>query len=146
MLGLVISGHGHFAKGLLHASQMIAGELDHVKSVLFEDGASLVEYQETLKSRIQAAHDQYGGVIVLTDLKGGTPFNTAMMASAHLSNVAVLSGTNLPMIIEGGLLSQFSDGAQELGQQLVTIGREGLDMPMLTNAVSNELDDEEDGI
>lgn len=145
MLGLVISGHGHFAKGLLHASQMIAGELDHVKSVLFEDGASLVEYQETLKATIQDAHDQYGGVVVLTDLKGGTPFNTAMMVSANLSNVAVLSGTNLPMIIEGGLLSQFSDGAQELGQQLVTIGREGLDLPVLSKSVSDEVD-EEDGI
>lgn len=145
MLGLVITGHGQFAQGLLHAAKMIAGDLQHVQAVLFEDGANLQDFQEAIKTAIEASNSAYSGTLVLTDLKGGTPFNTAMLASAGLNNVAVLSGTNLPMIIEGGMLSQFSDDALTLGQQLVEVGRSGLDLPVLETKQVSE-DEDEGGI
>ena len=149
MLGIIVTGHGEFAQGLFHANAMIAGELPHVKKVVFADGANLEDYQAQLDSAVNDAVTAYGGAIVLTDLKGGTPFNNAMMVTAAVANTAVLSGTNLPMLIEGSMLAQFSDSAATLAEQLVEVGKNGVDFPQLSVNPSLEEDDafnEEDGI
>lgn len=146
MLGIIVTGHGQFAAGLCHANEMIAGNLPHVQKVLFEDGMNLNDYSQTLNNAIRTAVESYSGAIVLTDLKGGTPFNTAMLSSAEFDNVAILSGTNLPMLIEGGLLSQFSESAVELAQKLVEVGRTGVDYPSLNNINVQTDEDDEEGI
>ncbi|MDO4432073.1 MAG: PTS sugar transporter subunit IIA [Aerococcaceae bacterium] len=146
MLGLIITGHGEFSSGLIHSARMIAGTHEHVENVVFADGMDLAVLQEQIGALAAKHVEAYGGTIILTDLKGGTPFNVSMMATATLENVAVLSGTNLPMIIEGTLLSQFSDSADDLAAQLVQVGRDGVDRPQLNRLSQQEVAEDEDGI
>lgn len=148
MLGIIVTGHGHFAKGLVHAGRMIAGDLEHVVSIVFEENQSLQAYQDSLGSAISQAHAKYGGLLVLTDLKGGTPFNTAVIQSVNFDNIAVMTGANLPMLIEGAMLAQFSEDAHALGQQLIEVGRLGVDLPVLGSASENSEDmtPDEEGI
>lgn len=143
MLGLIITGHGEFSSGLLHASQMIAGQQAHVENVLFKDGMDLGELQAQIEEVVNRHLANYDGTIILTDLKGGTPFNVSMMLTADNPQVEVLSGANLPMVIEGALLSQFAESVTELANQLVTVGQSGIVRAELpASSTSTEADEE----
>lgn len=146
MLGIIITGHGEFSQGLLHAGAMIAGKQEHVVNINFKDGMPMEEFQGELLDQINVFQEKYNGVLVLTDLKGGTPFNVSMMIAANTHNVRVLSGTNLPMIIEGTMMSQFSDSVDDLAKQLVITGQTGIEVgELIVKQVEDPLD-EEDGI
>lgn len=147
MLGLIITGHGEFSKGLLHAGQMIAGKQENIENVMFEDGTELSVLQSRISEAVERQLEKYNGTIILTDLKGGTPFNVSMLVTNGMPQTAVLSGTNLPMIIEGALLSQFSESVDDLANQLIRVGQAGIDRPQLQvqQETANDFD-EEDGI
>ena len=70
-----------------------------------------------------------------------------MLVTNGMPQTAVLSGTNLPMIIEGALLSQFSESVDDLANQLIRVGQAGIDRPQLQvqQETANDFD-EEDGI
>ena len=83
MIGLVVTGHGHFADGIHTSAQMIAGENDYVRYINFEEGMT----PEQLAEKFNAAFDEFkscDGVVVLSDLPGGSPFKTAVSASMHV--------------------------------------------------------------
>ena len=82
MIGLVVTGHGHFADGIHTSAQMIAGENDYVRYINFEEGMT----PEQLAEKFNAAFDEFkscDGVVVLSDLPGGSPFKTLWSASMH---------------------------------------------------------------
>ena len=108
MIGLVVTGHGLFAEGMHSSAKMIAGENEHIKYVCFEDGMGL----EQLAEKLNAAYNELSdcdGIVVLSDLPGGSPFKTAVECSmGHPDKqIVVLSGTNLPMIITGSTMLGF---------------------------------------
>ena len=80
MIGLVVTGHGHFADGIHTSAQMIAGENEYVRYINFEEGMS----PEQLAEKFNAAFDEFrtcDGVVVLSDLPGGSPFRLQWSAS-----------------------------------------------------------------
>lgn len=99
MIGCILTGHGTFANGLADALSMIAGDQDYFIPVPFIE-AGAASYPETLASTISDLLDQTDGVLIFCDLLGGTPFNQAMMLSQNYNNVEVVTGTNLPMLLE----------------------------------------------
>ena len=110
MIGLVVTGHGLFAEGMHSSAKMIAGENEHIKYVCFEDGMGLEELAEKLNAAYNELSD-CDGIVVLSDLPGGSPFKTAVEASmGHPDKqIIVLSGTNLPMIITAATMAGFSE-------------------------------------
>ena len=145
MIGLVVTGHGHFADGLHTSAKMIAGENENVKYVNFEDGMST----ETLAQKLSAAYDELSscdGIVVLSDLPGGSPFKTAVeVAFAHPDKkIEVLAGTNLPMIVTGVTMIDFEEDPKALAEELLTTGKEF--MVRFELAVREEEDEEGDGI
>ncbi len=107
MVGCVLTGHGTFANGLADALKMIAGEQEAFVPVPFIE-AGAATYPETLAATISDLLDTTDGVLVFCDLLGGTPFNQAMIIAQSYSNVEVVTGTNLPMLLET-LGSRLSD-------------------------------------
>ena len=80
MIGMIVSGHGHFASGLHVSAKMIAGEHENVRYIDFEDGMGPDKLGELLSAAYtELAHCD--GIVVLTDLPGGAPFQTAVAAS-----------------------------------------------------------------
>lgn len=82
MIGLVVTGHGHFADGIHTSAQMIAGENEYVRYINFEEGMT----PEQLAEKFNAAFDEFrtcDGVVVLSDLPGGSPFKLQLSASTH---------------------------------------------------------------
>ena len=144
MIGLVVTGHGLFAEGMHSSAKMIAGENDHIKYVCFEDGMGLEELAEKLNAAYAELND-CDGIVVLSDLPGGSPFKTAVECSMMHPDkqIIVLSGTNLPMIITGSTMLSFETDPQALADELMF---EGKDNVVRFELAVREEAEEEDGI
>ena len=144
MIGIVVTGHGLFAEGMHSSAVMIAGENENIKYVCFKEGMGL----EELSEQLSAAYNELAacdGIVVLSDLPGGSPFNTAVQCSmGHPDKkIVVLSGTNLPMIITASTMLSFESDAQALADELLFEGKDNVVRFEL--AVREEVE-EEDGI
>ena len=145
MIGLVVTGHGLFAEGMHSSANMIAGENELVKYVCFKEGMNT----EQLSENLIAAYNSLGecdGIIVLSDLPGGSPFRTAVESSMTLpeKKIIVLSGTNLPMIITAATMASFSDDAESMAEELLFEGKDNVVRFALAERA--EAEEEEDGI
>lgn len=121
MVGIVITSHGILAEGLRAAAQMILGHQEAVQTVGLGAAENLDNF--LIKLRQAAAQVDRGvGVLVLADLFGGSPCNTA----AHLvqDGIEVVTGANLPMLLEA--LSQREERTpKELAEVVLVAAREG---------------------
>ena len=144
MIGIVVTGHGMFAEGMHSSAKMIAGENDHIKYVCFEDGMGL----EELAVKLNAAYGELAdcdGIVVLSDLPGGSPFKTAVECSMEHPDkkIVVLAGTNLPMIITASTMLSFESDPMALSDELMF---EGKDNVVRFELAVREEEEEEDGI
>ena len=145
MVGFILTGHGQFANGLASAIDMVAGDQPAFKIVPFE-GSQAATYGDELRAAISAMRDETDGVLVFVDLLGGTPFNQAMMISQDIADVEVVTGTNLPMLIELLLTRGAGSSLNELADQAVSVGQMGIVHKALEAAPADDMDDDEDGI
>lgn len=97
MVGLVVVCHEDMGAELVRAAEMIVGRIEAVETVSVKQDSA----PETLRDRIQSAIkkvDRKKGVMLFTDMFGGTPSNIAL---AFLGDsVEVVSGVNLSMVIK----------------------------------------------
>lgn len=122
MIGLVLVTHSGLANALIKAATMISGELEATRAVELHPD----DPPEELLARITTALEQVGGenTIIMTDMFGGTPSNAAMSFLKE-GQVEVLTGVNLPMMIEFFLRRERME-IQELCASLVKNGRESI--------------------
>ncbi|HVZ21884.1 MAG TPA: PTS sugar transporter subunit IIA [Vicinamibacterales bacterium] len=98
MIGVVVVTHGQLATELLNAAETIVGELPRFAAVSIgwhEDTEDAREEIGQAIARVEQGH----GVLVLTDMFGGTPSNLAM-TFLEPNKVEVITGVNLPMLIK----------------------------------------------
>lgn len=145
MVGFVLTGHGDFATGLASSVAMIAGEQPAFDVVPFHEDAA-GEYPELIISTIKAAAEKYDGVVVFCDLQGGTPFNQSMLATQEAEDVEVVSGTNLPMLLEVLVTRTENSTTQELVDLALEAGREGVSHMVLNLDATSAEDDDEEGL
>lgn len=116
MIGIIVTGHGNFASGLASSIEVIAGKQDKFKAIDFPIGSTNTD----LAAQLQQAVDNLNcsDIIFCTDIAGGTPFNQSVILSTHLSNSKVISGTNIPVLLEA-LFSRTNQTARSLAKILV---------------------------
>lgn len=102
MVGILILTHGQMADELLAAAQKITGTTDHFEALSLGWDDSLEQAHEQVEGAIERM-DSGDGVLILTDIFGGTPSNVAMKF-VDPGIVEVLSGVNLPMVVRLGCL------------------------------------------
>src|SRR5437667_3393674 len=125
MVGGLIVTHGRLAIELLNAAEMIVGEIHHVAAVSLgwhdDVDTAAVMIQKALE-RVQSPD----GVLILTDMFGGTPTNIASTL-LDAGKVEVVTGVNLPMLIkfaqlgEGPTLAAAAKAVCEQGQSSIYI-------------------------
>lgn len=106
MVGILILTHGRMAEELLIAGKTIMGELKGFAALTLEWDDSL----EIARTKVEAALsglDEGDGVLILTDIFGGTPSNVAMKLMVP-GTIEVVSGVNLPMVVRLACLSASS--------------------------------------
>ncbi len=98
MIGGVIVTHGQLANELVSAAEMIVGEINHVTAVSIGWHDDVEVAREEIERAVRRV-DAGSGVLLLTDMFGGTPTN---IAASYLGSgqVEVVTGVNLPMVIK----------------------------------------------
>ena len=107
MIGVVVVTHGQLASELLNAAETIVGDLPRFAAV----SIGWHEDTEDARGEIQQAIgrvEQGAGVLILTDMFGGTASNLAMSFLSQ-GQVEVITGVNLPMLIKLANLAEQSD-------------------------------------
>jgi PTS system mannose-specific IIA component len=97
-IGVVVVTHGLLATELLNAAEMIVGDLPRFTAVSIGWHDDVEVAREAIERAI-AKVDAGAGVLVLTDMFGGTPSNLGM-SLLEAGRVEVLTGVNLPMLIK----------------------------------------------
>lgn len=122
MTGIIVTGHGQFARGLVSGLEMIAGTYDLLQAVPFLEAD---DSQELLRTFSRLYEEMDGDVLVLADLAGGSPFQMAVLASRPWADVEVIGGANQPMLLEAVMSRQVMD-VHELAKMLVDTGKSGV--------------------
>jgi PTS system mannose-specific IIA component len=97
MIGKLILTHGGLARELLAAANVIAGRLDGFEALSLDWSDGFDEARAKVAAAVERL-DQGQGVLILTDMYGGTPCNIAM-TFFQAGKVEVLTGVNLPMVL-----------------------------------------------
>ncbi len=123
MIGAVIIAHGGLAAELLRTVEMVVGPQAQTKAISVTASQSSDHIFKQTQEAIQEVNTGQG-VLVLTDMFGGTPSNISL-SFLDKPNVEVITGVNLPMLVK---LANFREQLplQELKQRIVKYGRENI--------------------
>lgn len=125
LLGIVIVTHGGLADALLAATENILGPQRQMCAVGVADDDNLAEKRAHILAAARIVDDG-SGVVIFTDLIGGTPSNLAIWARDR-ANAEVIAGVNLPMIVkltserEKIGLADAVEAAQEAGRKYLRV-------------------------
>ncbi|MEH6488187.1 MAG: PTS sugar transporter subunit IIA [Hyphomonas oceanitis] len=128
MIGIVVVSHGKLARELVAATEHVVGEQPCFRSISIEVEDDIEARRDQIRETAKSC-DSGRGVIILTDMFGGTPSNLAMSIMSA-GNIEVLSGVNLPMLIklaevrETLSLPEASKVAAEAGRKYISIASE----------------------
>lgn len=133
MIGIVVVSHGKLAKELVSATEHVVGEQLHFRSISIEVEDDIEARRSQIRDTAKAC-DQGAGVIILTDMFGGTPSNLAMSVMGS-GRIEVISGVNLPMLIKLAevrhdlTLLEAANVASDAGRKYINIASELLAKP-----------------
>ena len=126
MIGIVVTGHGHFASGLTSSVELIGGTPEHYHAVDFVQEDSTDDLEKKLEAAFASLKDCTDGILVFTDLVGGSPFKVSVELAMKLQEqykIVVLSGSNLGMIVEANLTRSFANDIDSLAAQTIETGK-----------------------
>ena len=130
MIGLVLVTHGRLAEEFAAALEHVVGPQDKIAAISIGPEDDMELRRQDVHEKIDLV-DEGDGVILLTDMFGGTPSNLAM-SFLDKPNIEVIAGINLPMLIrlagarkKKGLL-ETAKAARDAGRNYITIASEFL--------------------
>ncbi len=112
MIGLVVVSHGALARELLAATEHVVGRLPHARALSIGADDDMEKRRADVRAAVDAV-DTGNGVVVVTDMFGGTPANLAI-SLLQQGRIEVVAGANLPMLIK--LAEAREDPNVELGE------------------------------
>ena len=134
MIGLVLVTHGNLANEFISAMQHVVGKQEQVDGVCIgpEDDMEMRRTEILNMNKVEKVNSGEG-VVVLTDMFGGTPSNLAISIMDR-AKVEIIAGVNLPMLIKIASLRKEKDlkatveGAQEAGKKYINVASQLLGM------------------
>ena len=124
MIGALIVTHGQLANELLNAARKIESEVGVIEAVPLEWTDSVDEAREKIRQaleRLGAVH----GVIIFTDMFGGTPSNIAL-SFLEKGRVEIITGVNLPMVVKFATMQTDARDVSTLAHAIVEKGSKAI--------------------
>ncbi|PJI42021.1 PTS sugar transporter subunit IIA [Ferrovibrio sp.] len=125
MIGIVVVTHGRLAEEFIHATEHVVGPQKNMRAVCIGPEDDMEQRRQDILAAV-AAVETGKGVIVLTDMFGGTPSNLAISIMDQ-AKVEVIAGVNLPMLIKLASVRGKSEMAaavsagQEAGRKYINV-------------------------
>lgn len=140
MIGLIVTGHANFGSGMTSSVNLIAGEQEAYRYVDFLPTYGTEELTEEIAKAMDELKD-CEGIIIFTDLMGGSPFNVAASLGRGKENVRIVAGTNLPMLVEIVMSRKFMDDLDGLVESVLETGKEQVTKYEFKQVVQEESED-----
>lgn len=128
MIGALVVTHGSLGRELVAAAEMIVGEISHIRAVSIGWHDDVNDAHNDIEKHIAEVEDGEG-VLILTDMFGGTPSNISLsFLDEH--QVEVVTGLNLPMLIklatmpEPDSLPELATFIKQYGQRNISVASE----------------------
>ena len=128
MVGVLITTHGNLGKELIRAAELIRGSLKGIVHISVDQIKGVEDLKKEISNAIKKL-DQGQGVLILTDLFGGTPSNISLSFMKE-GKVEVITGVNLPMLLklpdigENISLREFAQQIKEYGIKNISLASE----------------------
>lgn len=125
MIGMVLVTHGHLAREFRSALEHVVGPQKDIETISIGPEDDMEQRRQDIVAAV-ATVDSGEGVVLLTDMFGGTPSNLAI-SIMNGSHVEVVAGINLPMLIklasvrDGANLEQAVSQAQDAGRKYINV-------------------------
>jgi PTS system mannose-specific IIA component len=130
MIGMVLVTHGALAHEFKSALEHVVGPQEHVETIAIGPEDDMEQRREDIVRAVDAA-DEGQGVVILTDMFGGTPSNLAISIMQQ-REVEVIAGVNLPMLVKLARIRADLDikkavaAAAEAGRKYINVASETL--------------------
>jgi PTS system mannose-specific IIA component len=124
VIGVVVVTHGQLATELLHAAEAIVGDLPRFAAVSIGWHDDTDDAREEIRQAIARVQEE-SGVLLLTDMFGGTPSNLGL-SFVEPDRVEVVTGVNLPMLIKLSSLRPAGPELLEVARELRETGRNAI--------------------
>ena len=123
MVGILLLSHGGFAPGIHQSIEMLFGEQKNIQSVALMPSMTKEEFYRQMEEAVSKFEDPEN-ILILADIWGGTPFNQAYkMIEGHEDYWAIVTGLNLPLLIEAVVCCMRMDDAHEIANYIVPKGK-----------------------
>ena len=123
MVGILIVSHGRLAEALISTVQSLVGDLKRIRAISISPKDSVEEIRSHIQENMEELNDG-NGVVILTDILGGTPTNLSL-SFLEEEKVEVVTGVNLPMLLT---LASYRKGKslREIGSLVKKPGRRSI--------------------
>lgn len=121
---ILVCTHGYTSKHLIQTAEMIVGPQENIGFINFIYGESTVDLKRKYRQEIQEL-DCSEGLLIMVDLFGGTPFNAIAILAYDKTNMEVITGVNIPMLVETFLARELLD-LKALLKNAKMVGRNGI--------------------
>ena len=128
MVGILVVSHGRLAEALISSVEFLVGELKRTKGLSIWPKESKKEIKHRIQQKM-AEIDDGDGVVILTDIMGGTPTNISL-SFLEDGKVEVVTGVNMPMLLtlssyrEGRSLKEIVRLVKRSGRRSITLAKE----------------------
>lgn len=127
MIGIVIVTHGQLGNALIEAAELILGKRpEAIESISIDLNENAEKLRNKIARGIKKVQDREG-ILILTDMFGGTPSNLSY-SFLEEGHIEVLSGVNLPVLIQAASLRGKEMNLEELAAKLEIIGKKSISL------------------
>ena len=128
MVGIIIVTHGQLARELILITEFITGKVVGIEAVTTDPKMSVAEIKEDISRAVKKV-DRGKGVLILTDMFGGTP-STISFSFLQDNRIEVVTGVNLPMLLKLSThdsdmpLGELAEFIKSYGQKNINVASE----------------------
>lgn len=127
MIGVVVVSHSVLAQGILETCDMVLGNHKNCVAVCLKEGVEA--FAKQLYDTLNAMYETYEEVLVIADLKGGTPYNQSLQYKLEKgkTTMEIVCGFSLPMMAQLLVTLPYANDVRTLSEQLVEIAKNSIE-------------------
>lgn len=141
---VIMSGHGEFSQGLQSLIKGVLGDVDNLYVVPYAYDMSSAVFRDQLECLV-TSQEPNSTFLILTDMKGGTPFNKSVELKLMGYDIEVLTGTNFNMVVAAVEARNDVDTMSELVEIVLEQGKESISAFVIEDTQIS-FEEEDDGI